>query len=131
MGKYFHMILPPKAAVRVWTVRFVKISFLLGNVLVIVALWQNPRRWLPANGIPVAIFMAGCVHLSYLATATVESGLERYVAPSWPLLLATTACIVLHNVSGELRRRRRAVDGLNPHIRCGTEDLLALRRGAK
>ncbi|MGY4502547.1 hypothetical protein ACVWYH_006504 [Bradyrhizobium sp. GM24.11] len=38
-GEYFHVILQPKAAARVWTVRFVKISFLLGNVLVIVTLW--------------------------------------------------------------------------------------------
>ncbi|MGY8662687.1 hypothetical protein Q3C01_09995 [Bradyrhizobium sp. UFLA05-109] len=92
--EYFHVIPEPRAAVKVWIVRCFSISFLLGNALMLVMLCRNPRRWMRAKGGPEALLMAGCVHLSYLATATVESGLERYIAPTWPLLLATTACVI-------------------------------------
>jgi hypothetical protein len=107
-NEYFHVIPQPKAVVRVWTVRCVSILFLLGNALMITMLCQNSRRWLRANGMPDALLMAGCVHFSYLATAAVESGLERYIAPTWPLLLATTACLIAAVVSSQPNQRNMA-----------------------
>ena len=46
-----------------------------------------------------ALFLTGSVHASYLATARVEGGFERYTAPTWPLMIA--AIILVMHISAQ------------------------------
>lgn len=85
-NRYF-LPLPYEAGrLLVYSLRIWNAVFLLGSVAFAVVLLR--RRWrdrLPS--VPGVVLVLGTVHVSYAATVLVEGGLDRYTAPTWPLLV--------------------------------------------
>jgi hypothetical protein len=83
---YYAVVPQPQSAMRVWLFRVVSGSFLLVSLLVPILLLIQPY---PVSGTALAcfIFLGSLVHVTYLATALVEAGLERYIFPTWPIMI--------------------------------------------
>jgi hypothetical protein len=72
---------------QVWVLRTVSVSFALASVLVPVLLLTHRSQIAPSM-IASLVLLGLSVHFSYSATAIVEGGSERYVFPTWPLMVA-------------------------------------------
>jgi hypothetical protein len=85
----YHQVVPSaQPLMTVLVVRAVNLAFLASTVALILLLFRKASRIrLVEQGTDV-VFLIGAVHASYLATALVEAGLERYTAPTWSLMVA-------------------------------------------
>jgi hypothetical protein len=98
---YFQIVPAATHPLKVWVVRFVSLTFLIGSVAWSFSVLASRRRFaLLAANLDLA-FIVIVVNASYAATALVEAGLERYVLPTWPAL-AMGILLLMHEV---LRRR--------------------------
>jgi hypothetical protein len=87
----YRVVVPqPQSAIRVWLFRLVSGSFLLVSALVPIILLKRPHNVSPI-ALACFILMGLIVHLTYIATALVEAGLERYIFPTWPVIIAALA----------------------------------------
>jgi hypothetical protein len=84
----------------VLAVRTVNLAFLATSIALIFMLVRKaPRRRLLESGAG-AVLLIGTVHASYLATALVEAGLERYTAPTWPFMIAAIILVLSPSIIG-------------------------------
>jgi hypothetical protein len=87
-NEYAQVIPSARPLMMVLVVRAVNLAFLASSAaLVFMLLRKASRKLVIEQGID-AVFLIGAVHASYLATALMEAGLERYTAPTWSLMVA-------------------------------------------
>lgn len=99
--EYYQIIPRAKGALFVYATRAVVAAFWVTTFLTI---------WLSVWGVRYAfgeltdlLFMVLAVHSVYVGTALVEAGLERYIWPTWPLVVAAPmlgACLVTRRLRG-------------------------------
>jgi hypothetical protein len=82
-----YVVARPQSATRVWLFRVVNGSFLLVSLLVPIVLLIQSYPVSPTAS-ACFILVGLLVHMTYLATALVEAGLERYIFPTWPIMIA-------------------------------------------
>ena len=88
LAEYGQVVPSASPFMLVLAVRSVNLAFLASSVaMILMLLGRASRRRLLQHNVD-AIFLIGSVHASYLATALVEAGLERYTAPTWPIMVA-------------------------------------------
>jgi hypothetical protein len=78
------------SALQVWVCRTVSGLFALASVLVPILMLMYRNRLRPSTTASLVLLGLN-VHFAYVATAMVEAGLERYVFPTWPLMVAALA----------------------------------------
>jgi hypothetical protein len=101
---YFQVVPFASPLMLVLAVRAVNLGFLLSSLaLIFMLLGRASRRKLLDQGVD-AIFLIGSVHASYLATALVEAGLERYTSPTWPIMVA--AIVRVTQLAAQIRIAR-------------------------
>jgi len=98
----YHQVVPSASPLMlVLVVRSVNLAFLASSIaMILMLLGRASRRRLLEQGVDV-VFLIGSVHATYLATALVEAGLERYTAPTWPIMIA--AIIRLLHIAAQSR----------------------------
>ena len=91
----YHQVVPTLSLRRqVMVVRAANIAFLIASAaLALILVNSTSRSRLLERGVD-ALFLTGSVHASYLAIALVEGGLERYTAPTWPLMIAAIILVM-------------------------------------
>jgi hypothetical protein len=104
---YYAVVPHPQSATRVWLFRLVSGSFLLVSLLMPIVLLIQPYP--VSRTVTVCFILIGLiVHTTYLATALVEAGLERYVFPTWPVMIVALVLlprlvkIPTHSTAGTL-----------------------------
>jgi hypothetical protein len=94
LDDYYQVVPLPSMRRQVLVIRAANIAFLIASAaLALMLVNSTSRNQLLERGVD-ALFLTGCVHASYLATALVEGGLERYTAPTWPLMIAAIILVM-------------------------------------
>ena len=89
----FRAVIPqPQSSYRVWLFRLVSWSFLLASALVPIVLLMQPYSVSPTALVCLTL-MGLIVHTTYIATVLVEGGWERYVFPTWPVMIVALALL--------------------------------------
>jgi hypothetical protein len=86
--EYYQIIPPAKSGVLVYATRAVVAAFWAVTVLITWLLLRHFGYLL--REMPDLLFMVFGVHSVYLGTALVEAGLERYMWPTWPIVIAAS-----------------------------------------
>jgi hypothetical protein len=73
--------------VQVWVFRTISVSFGLASALVPIMLLMHRGRIAPSV-IASLVLLGLSVHFSYIATAMVEAASDRFIFPTWPLMVA-------------------------------------------
>ena len=84
--EYYQIIPPAKNEVFVYATRAVVAAFWAMTVLTMWFLLRHFRYLV--REMPDLLFMVIAVHSVYVGTAIVEAGLERYIWPTWTILIA-------------------------------------------
>lgn len=88
--EYYQIVPPPTDAFYVYGNRLTVIAF-WGLSLTSLPLLLVPRyRVAVVRSMPDLLFIMLAVHGTYLMTASVEAGIERYIMPTWSMMLAGT-----------------------------------------
>lgn len=89
---YFRIVPAAQPPLAVWCVRVFSGAALLTTLLAAVIIVRSLRQKLaaPASLFGLALLLL-IVHSTYLSTALIEAGLDRYIQPTWPLLVAAVA----------------------------------------
>jgi hypothetical protein len=86
--KEFYKIIPdPGDPTKIWVFRSTVIGFWVLS-LGLAGVLVSRYRGAVVGGAPDLIFIVLAVHAIYLATALMEAAHERYIMPTWPLLVA-------------------------------------------
>jgi hypothetical protein len=95
-SEYFTVIPSPAPRIKVYAIRTGSALFLtLSAGMMMFLLWTRFRT---ADQFLDLIFVCSVIHLSYVAIALSEAGLERYVGATWPLLAAAISGIAFRGV---------------------------------
>lgn len=87
-SEYYTVIPAPTRRMAVYAIRMGSFMFLtLSAGMMMVLIWTRFRN---ARQVLDLMFVSTVIHLSYVAIALSEAGLERYVGATWPLLSAAT-----------------------------------------
>jgi hypothetical protein len=97
---------PEISALQVWVRRAVSGSFALASVLAPIILLMRRSRVTPS--IVASLVLLGLnVHFAYVVTAMVEAGSDRYIFPTWPLMVAALTLLpnLIFSASDEVSSR--------------------------
>jgi hypothetical protein len=103
--EYYQIVPPPRAAAAVWGGRALAALFWAVSLPTLFLL-AKPRL---ARCVPDLVFLVAAVHVSYAVTALNEAAIERYVAATWPPLVA--ACVLGPTLLVRLWREARQIAG--------------------
>jgi hypothetical protein len=84
---YYKIVSGPRGSALVFTFRAVVIAF-WSLTIGYIALVANPHRRKALRMAPDILFMVLVLHAVYLGTAIMEGAHDRYIMPTWPLLVA-------------------------------------------
>jgi hypothetical protein len=104
-SEYYSVIPKPHPALKVYAIRLGSFLFLtLSSGMLMYLLWTRRRA---TGKFLDLILVCLVVHLSYVAIALTEAGLERYVSGTWPLLCAAISAIVFQGSEFAWRKALR------------------------
>jgi hypothetical protein len=88
-GNDYYKVVPQAyiSDVQVWVFRTISLSFGLASALVPIMLLTRRSRIAPSL-ISSLVLLGLSVHFSYVATAMVEGASDRFIFPTWPLMVA-------------------------------------------
>ncbi len=88
--EYYQIVPPPTDAFTVYGKRLTVLAFWGLSLASLALLLLRRYRGAVVRGVPDLLFIMLAVHGTYLVTASVEAGIERYIMPTWSMMLAGT-----------------------------------------